>query len=210
MRTEATITIVVMAVVVILPLLPAFLLFRFLPSQGSAEGPFHGMTIKFSGAFSGYLVVFLALLAIRPGEANHYHTWTVSGSLVFDQPVGTPPPNPNDVFIRFVPPRLTVLNQGAFRWDIPVVEDRDGNLVFPDIQIDLRDYAGVTVPLDRSRRYGGVVVEAKYDEISRNITLSTPIVLKSLDSLPTYAGLDLLSEVDDTVAAAVAASGGGS
>ncbi|HEX7903459.1 MAG TPA: hypothetical protein VF487_06245 [Chitinophagaceae bacterium] len=42
----------------ILPLTPAFILFKFLPSVGNVEGPLKGMQLKFGGAFAGYLILF--------------------------------------------------------------------------------------------------------------------------------------------------------
>ena len=52
----------------LLPLIPAFLLFKFLPSTGQVQtpkngkssrtDPLNGLGIKFGGAFAGYLVLF--------------------------------------------------------------------------------------------------------------------------------------------------------
>jgi hypothetical protein len=43
----------------ILPLIPAFLLFKFLPGTGNVKGPLKGMEVKFGGAFAGYLILYL-------------------------------------------------------------------------------------------------------------------------------------------------------
>lgn len=48
-----------MLLVLLLPLIPAFVLFRFLPSAANVEGPFKGLTIKLGGAFAGYFVTVL-------------------------------------------------------------------------------------------------------------------------------------------------------
>lgn len=184
--TESNQALLVLAAVVILPLLPAFLLFKFLPSQGDASGPLQGLTIKFGGSFAGYLVVFLSLLYVRPVDALHYHTWTVSGTLAFQHPEAEADPNVNDVFVRIIPPRLTLLNQGAFHWEIPVIETSDGRLQFPDLQLDLREYRGMTIPLGPDRPYGSAAVALTYDEKARRITLAQPIVMQSLKQGPAY------------------------
>src|SRR5688572_26106823 len=52
------------AVVVLVPLIPAFLLYKFLPSgRTEVGGPFKGLDIKLSGAFAGY---FLVVLIVTP------------------------------------------------------------------------------------------------------------------------------------------------
>ena len=75
-------TLITLAAIVLLPVVPAFLLFRYLPSTGRAAGPLKGLNIKFTGAFAGYLTLFLSLLAVyRPKESPRgcFDDWTVSG-----------------------------------------------------------------------------------------------------------------------------------
>jgi hypothetical protein len=177
--SETSAAILIMAAVSLLPLIPAFLLFKLLPSTGGAEGPMGGLTVKFGGAFAGYLVLFLCLLYVRPRDPLHLHTWTVTGSVVFEHADSEGDPNINDVLVRVVPPRLALMNQGVFSWEIPVLEDSGGGHQFPDLQIDLRDYRGVTIPLTPSRAYGAPVVDVTYDAATRTITLTKPITLKS-------------------------------
>jgi hypothetical protein len=43
----------------LLPLIPAFLLYKFLPSKSTATGPFKGLNLKLSGAFAGYFILLL-------------------------------------------------------------------------------------------------------------------------------------------------------
>jgi hypothetical protein len=46
-------------IIFLLPLIPAFLLYKFLPSKSTASGPFKGLNIKLSGAFAGYFILLL-------------------------------------------------------------------------------------------------------------------------------------------------------
>lgn len=54
----------VLAAVMLLPLVPAFLLYKFLPSRTSVGGPFKGLNIKLTGAFSGYFLLVITAIGI--------------------------------------------------------------------------------------------------------------------------------------------------
>ena len=47
-------------VVMMLALIPAYVLGRFLPSDASMTGPFRGFTVSFRDSFALYLVILLA------------------------------------------------------------------------------------------------------------------------------------------------------
>ncbi|HMB55049.1 MAG TPA: hypothetical protein VKU40_17155 [Thermoanaerobaculia bacterium] len=67
-----------MATVVLLPILPAFLLFKLLPkTDGWVGGMFQGLEFKFSGAFAGYLLVLFVVRAYLPPP--DLEIWTVQG-----------------------------------------------------------------------------------------------------------------------------------
>lgn len=188
--SETLIAVLVLVAVTVAPLVPAFILYRFIDakSTAAAEGPLHGLTVKLGGPIAGYMVIFLSLLYVRPRESQHFHTWTVEGSVAFETAEGEPEPNVNDVVVRFVPPRLAVLNQGLFVWEIPVIESDDGRRQFPDLQLDLRGHRGLTVPLGPNRTYGSVAVAPEYDEKHRRITLKQPIVMRSVSADRAYLG----------------------
>lgn len=184
---ELSQTLLVWAAAILLPMVPSFVLYKYLPSTGEASGPFKGGLFKFGGAASCYIVLFSTLVAIRPEPDAHFHTWTVAGSLDFKHPESEADPNVNDVYVRVIPPRLGILNQGAFFWEIPVIETPDGRLHFPDLQLDLRDYRGMTVPLGPDRSYGAQNLQADYDHDLRRITLKQPITMHSTKTVPAYS-----------------------
>jgi hypothetical protein len=56
---------VLLGVWVALPLLPAILIYRLFPNtQVAASGPLAGLTVKASGAFAGYLIVFVFIFPL--------------------------------------------------------------------------------------------------------------------------------------------------
>ena len=190
MTAEALWALLIIIVIAIVPCVPSWWLYRKLESSGTLDGPWNGFTVKIGGAATCYFLIFFTLFAVRPRpDTGHYHTWTVSGQLKFLHALDEEEPNVNDALIRFVPPRLGVLNGGMFAWEIPVVEDANGRLAYPDLQIDMRNYGGVTVPLSRGTVYGAKAFDATFDEKRRTITIGTPIELNSLKSLPTYRGI---------------------
>lgn len=189
MLNETLLFIAMMATTVLLPLIPAFLLFKFLPTTGEVSGPLQGLTVKFGGAFAAYLIIFLPLYMRLPEPSTHYHTWTIVGKLDTTQLPSDAPANLNDVFIRAVPPRLSVLNDGTFSWEVAVAEDDRGAMVFPYIQLDLPGYRGVTLALGRDRAYGAPDAEIVYDAKARQIRVKNPIVLKSTKLTPAYEAI---------------------
>jgi hypothetical protein len=73
--------------IILLPIVPAFLLFKFLRSRGGVSGPLVGLKISFGGAFGGYLVVMVFIAnyttQIRPASLQ------IRGTVLF--PDGEPP-----------------------------------------------------------------------------------------------------------------------
>lgn len=51
--------IIYLAALFIIPLLPAFILYKFLPSRTNVTGPFKGLDLKLTGAFAGYFILVL-------------------------------------------------------------------------------------------------------------------------------------------------------
>ena len=101
----------VLAALLLLPLIPAFLLYKFLPSKTSVAGPFKGLNLKLTGAFGGYFLlvvtaigVFFPLLKneqsklidqqnekIKQLESmlGSHQQWTMKGNIVSSSPKQT-------------------------------------------------------------------------------------------------------------------------
>ena len=90
--------------VLLIPLIPAMLLYKFLPSKTAVDGPFKGLNIKLSGAFSGYFLLVLLAISIsvmvsrsentklheqldqlKALNAN-YQDWEITGKVDVDNP----------------------------------------------------------------------------------------------------------------------------
>jgi hypothetical protein len=179
--TEASTELVFMTALVILPLIPAVVLFWALPSKGQVSGPFKGLNVKFSGAFAGYMILFGCLLQIRPTDFDHSHVWQVKGRVAFKRPHAETKPNTNDIRVRVTPPDLVVHGDGSgggsFRFDVPIPE-KNGEPDFPRLSLDLAGYEPLSVSLAPDQPGDGSDVEASYDPSKRHISLGT-ITLRS-------------------------------
>ena len=54
----------VLAALLLLPLIPAFLLYKFLPSKTNVTGPFKGLNLKLTGAFGGYFLLVVTAIGV--------------------------------------------------------------------------------------------------------------------------------------------------
>jgi hypothetical protein len=65
-----------LAAVLLIPLIPAFLIFKLLPgSSVTASGPLQGLTVNMSGAFAGYVVLLLIAIAVMPKSSEALYTF---------------------------------------------------------------------------------------------------------------------------------------
>lgn len=178
--SEAATALLFITALVILPLIPAVVLFRTLPSKGQVSGPFKGLNVKFSGAFAGYLILFGCLLQIRPTDFDHSHVWQVQGRIAFKRPQSEAKPNTNDIRVRVTPPDLVVHGNGSggsFRFDVPIPE-KNGAPDFPRLSLDLAGYEPLSVSLAPDQQGDGSDVQAAYNTVKRQISLGT-ITLRS-------------------------------
>jgi hypothetical protein len=131
-------------VVVLVPVIPAFLLYKFLPAgKTTVGGPFRGLDIKLSGAFAGYFLVVLItsslvvfLIQKKPPPAPYqYEVYTVRGRIDL-QKAGDRPFDFKNLNFTFEPSQQQVFSDGSFILDIPVKPNQTGQLDFPTLTIE--------------------------------------------------------------------------
>jgi hypothetical protein len=187
--SDAYLILLVKTVTTLLPLVPAYLLFRALPSQAEISGPFKGLTVKLGGAFAAYFLVFFVLWSGLNVETErfHYHTWTINGSVAF--PGGDAAVNKNDITCYMRPPDLHVQGDGSFQFEIPVREDINGAPEWPQLSMEIGGFIPAIVHLyhpTQTPKYGVAVVKEDYDAKNRRISLIEPIVFRPKTSQPAY------------------------
>jgi hypothetical protein len=133
--------------VILLPIIPAFILFKALPATGSVDGKLQGLEIKLSGAFAGYFAVVLLIVM------NHavlipvqYQMWTVTGQVVDES--GRPIDPLAYKNIALEPNPLIPISPGMFTLSFYSSSAPTGTS--PTLSISADDYATVCYSLDKS------------------------------------------------------------
>lgn len=171
-----------MLVILLLPILPAFLLFRFLPSTASVEGPMKGLSLKFGGAFGGYIAAVLIAWQIAGSllAPTWSDNWNVVAHIQFDpSAAGSPPIGEVAVVVR--PPSAAIDPGGTVQMPVSIPRVAQSALGIQRLIVSYDGYAPVTVPLvpasDSEAAYGGEDYKVTFDKSSMQIVIGRPIVL---------------------------------
>jgi len=184
------------SIVTLLPLVPAVILFKYLPSTATVSGPLgglrglHGLKIKFGGAFGAYFVVFMFLWHGLDIDQPHYRTWTVTGRVVASETAGDF--HPNDLTWRVKPPDIAVNTDGTFKFQVAVLEKPSGEPTLPTVLVDLPGFVSQTIHLDLTDAtdasgYGSAgVLKREYRMDAREVRLVEPVLMKAKTELPPF------------------------
>jgi hypothetical protein len=125
--------------ITLLPIVPAYVLFRLLPSKAAVSGPFKGLKMNLSGAFAGYFLVFLTLIGIRGNfEGTAYQEWLVKGTVALsDSPA--PPQYLDPRYVTFSVPSMRTPTSQNF--SLNFIRTSDGQFDYPSMHIDYPGYA---------------------------------------------------------------------
>jgi hypothetical protein len=171
---------VYLLLILLIPILPAFILFTFLPSSSDVEGPLKGLKVKLGGAFAGYIVaVFLSWkVAISLLEPTWSDNWTVLGQVKFD---GAAHPRPSEALVMVRPPAPDIDKSGGLHFSVAIPRYHDSATDIPRLIITYEGYETAAVPLDSDRKhlasYGGEDYQVTFDVKNRHIFIKKPIVL---------------------------------
>lgn len=168
---------VFLIVAVLLPIVPAALLYRLLPSDSKVEGPFQGLKIKLGGAFAGYFLVLLVVLGFAV-RMPAYDVWTVRGEIHLEDGETL-----HDRALQFAihPPVEDVSVDGAFELKVFRTPDQAGLMEFPRrlrVEYDVleEDDDGQARPRYLPRSLD-LEAEGRKDRMRRRLILTQPIVL---------------------------------
>lgn len=144
--------------VVLLPIIPAYLLFTALPGKAAVSGPLKGFRINLSGAFAGYFALVLLLISsLRILIPSPPLKWAVSGQ-VLDATTSQPL---QLLDFTLNPPGRHQNGDGTFRVNFTTDLADDGkSLNYPTLEISSAGYKSEYVNLDPHslRRSGGQAI----------------------------------------------------
>jgi hypothetical protein len=125
-------------ILVVLPLIPAVVIYALFPNTTVvASGPLSGLTLKSSGAFSVYIVVFLVMApfayqtAIEIANMSH-PSWTIMGKIILKGNDGKNIADPTTMKNLQVTlsPNIIQMGGGTFTVSVPELDGRVPNFTF--------------------------------------------------------------------------------
>jgi hypothetical protein len=172
--------------IVLLPMIPAYLLFKALPSQGSLSGPLKGLNIKLGGAFAGYFPVLMLIIYTKTLWATppppQIQVWEVVGKLMDENDTAIEIIDAKSIAV--VPATYQVLKEGKFQLKINTSVGPSGEPEYPTLNITVPNFREVSVPLEPADP-NDPNVKVTVDKGKRRITFDR-IRLKSVP-VPPYA-----------------------
>lgn len=179
--------IVMIAVMVLLPIVPAILLYYKLPNKTTVKGPFKGLNIQLTGAFAGYFLVlllvvgfYISFLSGRSISAPVYEPWKVEGKIS----LGDGAVMDDDIDIMVKPPDSDIDGEGSFYISGILLPEKKGENVIK-LSIEKKGYSPLALFLSekQSTSHGCPVAYSWKDKI---ISIQQPIVLKKQANLGEY------------------------
>jgi len=170
---------------ILIPLVPAIVIYRLFPDTTVAtSGPLSGLTIKASGAFAAYIVVFLLTAyswnqTFRSIHSLASESWTVKGRVEVHDAADHKISDPRvlrDVKITF-DPDIARANGGRFEVTVP---DTNGDL--PNLTFSIGD-SGTSPSIDFS---DPGEYQIKTDASTNLKTLTKPVVITLLPAQHPY------------------------
>src|SRR5712691_2490273 len=174
-----------LVVVVLVPVIPAFLLYKFLPEgKTTVGGPFRGLDIKLSGAFAGYFLVLLIAISLIvfliKQKPQQYEVYTVRGKVDL-QKTGNQQPqfDYRQLSFSLEPSQQQVLPDGSFTIEIPVERKQNGELDFPTLSVEYAD------PQNKSEPYEAGTIHLAVDfPYEQDFKLTHDSQAKTIDVKP--------------------------
>ncbi|MBS1857423.1 MAG: hypothetical protein JST11_18790 [Acidobacteria bacterium] len=161
---------------VLAPLVPAVLIYRLFPGTGvTVSGPLSALSIRASGAFAAYVIVFLLMIPLLSKFQNTIGgftrpVWTVTATIVPIDKDGKPVDAPYLVGSAKVTitPEVNRVNNKQVIMRIPVL---GGD--WPSVTVTIPQWGASDVPIPFPQ---GTVI----DQYSKEVTLRHPIQIRQV------------------------------
>ncbi|MBZ5533695.1 MAG: hypothetical protein LAO20_19870 [Acidobacteriia bacterium] len=167
-----------LALVILLPMAPAYVLFKALPGTAAVSGPLQGLNIKLGGAFAGYFALLVLVFSTHNiwNPAPSGQVWEVSGTVADEDGAVLQPLDPKDIGV--IPRSFNAYADGTFTLTVPTTPTQGGGTAFPRVMVGHPNFQTTTIPLDPSDAAAAHVGLVR-DETNHQIRIPT-IHLKRL------------------------------
>ena len=180
----------------LVPLIPAYILYKTLPAETSVKGPFQGLKINLSGAFGGYFLLVLIAFAFslklisdsnikrietlsRENKAlkaenekimSQYEYWTIEGQVTGDLPEKTK---------LFVDCRTThFASTGDFSSNIYLRKEPNSSIIPAALCFFNTEDGYKVINLNKNTSKDFDLFGIRIDEQKKKISLTKPVVLR--------------------------------
>jgi len=173
---------VLMAFGILLPLGPAFVLYKLLPSTANVTGPFKGLNLQLSGAFGGYFMLTLMVFGFlasrpQPKPLATEEIWEITGKVDCQQ--GDDPVDINQLRLSMMPPSHVTGGDGTFIVRVPAKRLASGDAKLPILLIEHNGHETVSIDLNQEGfKFGQVEGKLRKDKENKAISLEEIISLK--------------------------------
>ena len=165
---------------ILLPVIPAILLFKFLPkSRATVSGPFKGLQINLGGAVGAYFLLVLVIsFGPSPTPPSPAEVWKIKG-YVKDENGQTL--SPDRVNMNIEPKTVEYRSDGSFDMKILVNRDAMGKVEMPTLNVQwqpAQSFGNAIVHLDAADWRLGRRYSLTIDQAAHEIRITEPIKLE--------------------------------
>ncbi len=154
-------------VVFLIPVIPAFLFYKIIPSKTFVKGPFQGLQVDMSGAFAGYFILLILIFTFMSPPGGNWEIWTVTGKIEL---ADGEPIIEKSLTVTVQPALHNVYSNGGFSVNVIRSPDQSGTMKFPRLIVEYPGYRLFSLDLNNASE---TQLTSK-----KEVQLTTPIVLK--------------------------------
>ena len=163
---------------ILLPVIPAFVLFKFLPSTAVVSGPFQGLQINLGGAVGAYFLLVLVIsYGPRPTPPSPSEVWRVKG---YVQDENGQILASDKVNMNIQPNTVEYRNDGSFDMKVLVIRNEMGQVEMPTLNVlwqPAQSFGNATVHLDAANWRLGKKYTLEANQAAHEIMITEPIKL---------------------------------
>ena len=165
-----------LAAILLIPIIPAYILYKTLPTTAKVKGPFKGLQINLSGSFAGYfpLVIVSSGFVLQDiiKEREQFEIWRITGKIKSESLFEA-----TGIILEIIPPEsdFKIGSDGRFSMNVLVKPGHiKGVKQFPSLIFRKSKFKSIMVNLERT--------DYIKDEKRKTIDLSEDLVFETLPS----------------------------